>query len=131
TRQHQASPPPAPAAGASHSTATTAPAPHKPLNSRPSQPKQLDRRICKPSSTSSRSHGRGVSSSSWDGSVGLHCAHRPRTASSCAVCEREDRLSCPTISLLPSCDLIPLLLQTSIHEIRIGLIRLGGTDDSV
>ena len=82
-----------------------------------------------------------MSSLSWDGTVGIHSAHRPmhcsfftrppsrrRDAASspsvCAVGEHEDRPSCPTTPLLPSCDLIAFILQAAIHVIGVSLIRL-------
>ena len=59
--------------------------------------------------------------SSWDGSVGLHCAHRPSTVSSCAVCEHEDRPSHPTMLMRrnPFCDCVVTWKKVcvSVHHI--------------
>jgi len=73
-----------------------------------------------------------VLSSLRDGGIGLYCARPTRAFRGRALREQRDRPHhLAILFLLPPGHLISFLLQTSIHEIRVGLIRLRMAGDGV
>ena len=61
----------------------------------------------------------------------LYWAHCPSTFRLCAGSEHEHPPVRSAFSSLPACHLIPLLLQTPGDKVRVGLIRLRGTDGCI